>query len=170
MFVGEGPGEAEDLSGLPFVGRAGKLLEKMLSEIKLSREDVFITNVVKCRPPGNRDPKPEEIATCEPYLHRQIELIRPKVIIALGRIAGKLLIGEERSMKDMRGKLFNYRGVDLRVLYHPAAILRNMGLYDMYRQDFEALAGMYLKGRERGRDGMQAPQTGDNTGSEHGKQ
>jgi len=92
MFVGEAPGATEDETGITFVGKAGKLLDKLLMDINLSRDDIFIANVLKCRPPRNRDPLPDEIATCEPYLHKQISLIKPKVIVALGRIAGKTLI------------------------------------------------------------------------------
>lgn len=142
MFVGEAPGEQEDLSGIPFVGRAGKLLDKVLQEIGLSREDIFIANVLKCRPPGNRDPLPEEIALCEPYLHRQIELIKPRVIVALGRIAGNTLLRESNALKDMRGRTYSYHDTDLRVTYHPAAILRNMGMYDLLKGDLEAVLGI----------------------------
>jgi uracil-DNA glycosylase len=137
MFVGEAPGQQEDLSGIPFVGRAGKLLDRVLQEIGLSREDIFIANVLKCRPPGNRDPLPEEIALCEPYLHRQIEVIKPKVIVALGRIAGNTLLRESNALKDMRGRTYRYHDTDLRVTYHPAAILRNMGMLDLLKNDLK---------------------------------
>ncbi|MCK5684462.1 uracil-DNA glycosylase [bacterium] len=149
LFVGEAPGEAEDLSGIPFIGRAGKLLDKMLEEISLEREDVFIANVLKCRPPENRDPKPNEIALCETYLHKQIEIIKPRIIIALGRIAGQTLLNIKAALKDMKGKTYTYRGVDLEVIYHPAAILRNMGLIDNYKADFHRLADKYdLRGNK----------------------
>ena len=126
LLVGEAPGEQEDLSGEPFVGRAGKLLDKMLSAINRSREnDVFICNVLKCRPPDNRDPSKEEISKCEPYLVNQIDLIQPKLIVALGRVAGKTLLGVDNSLKDMRNTIHSYHGTNLIVTYHPAALLRN---------------------------------------------
>ena len=125
LLVGEAPGEQEDLSGEPFVGRAGKL-DKMLSAINRSREnDVFICNVLKCRPPDNRDPSKEEISKCEPYLVNQIDLIQPKLIVALGRVAGKTLLGVDKSLKDMRNTIHSYHGTNLIVTYHPAALLRN---------------------------------------------
>lgn len=139
LFVGEAPGEQEDLSGIPFVGRAGKLLDSVLLEIGISREDVFIANVLKCRPPGNRDPLPDEIALCEPLLHRQIELIKPRVIVALGRIAANTLLRESNSLKDMRGRTYRYHNTDLRVTYHPAAILRNMGMLDLLKGDLASI-------------------------------
>ena len=126
LLVGEAPGEQEDLSGEPFVGRAGKLLDKMLTAINRSREnDVFICNVLKCRPPNNRDPSKEEILKCEPYLVNQIDLIQPKLIVALGRVAGKTLLGVDKSLKDMRNTIHSYHGTNLIVTYHPAALLRN---------------------------------------------
>ena len=126
LLVGEAPGEQEDLSGKPFVGKAGKLLDKMLSAINRSREnDVFICNVLKCRPPDNRDPSKEEISKCEPYLVNQIDLIQPKLIVALGRVAGKTLLGVDKSLKDMRNTIHSYHGTNLIVTYHPAALLRN---------------------------------------------
>ena len=126
LLVGEAPGEKEDLSGEPFVGRAGKLLDKMLTAINRSREnDVFICNVLKCRPPDNRDPSKEEISKCEPYLVNQIDLIQPKLIVALGRVAGKTLLGVDNSLKDMRNTIHSYHGTNLIVTYHPAALLRN---------------------------------------------
>ena len=125
MFVGEAPGADEDAQGLPFVGRAGQLLTKMIEAIKLRREDVYIANILKCRPPGNRDPHPAEIEKCEPILLRQIEIIRPKIICALGRISGKTLLRTEASLAALRGKVHDYHGVKLVVTYHPAALLRN---------------------------------------------
>ena len=126
LLVGEAPGEQEDLSGEPFVGRAGKLLDKMLTAINRSREnDVFICNVLKCRPPDNRDPSKEEISKCEPYLVNQIDLIQPKLIVALGRVAGKTLLCVDKSLKDMRNTIHSYHGTNLIVTYHPAALLRN---------------------------------------------
>lgn len=143
MFVGEAPGEQEDKTGMPFVGRAGKLLDKILQEIGLSRQDVFIANVLKCRPPKNRDPLPEEIALCENYLHRQIELIKPNVIVALGRISANTLLRESNALKDMRGITYKYHNTDLRVTYHPAAILRNMGMYGLLHNDLEEISKKY---------------------------
>ncbi|MBN1291108.1 MAG: uracil-DNA glycosylase [Candidatus Latescibacteria bacterium] len=125
MFIGEAPGADEDAQGIPFVGRAGQLLTKMIEAIKLSREEVFIGNILKCRPPGNRDPKPVEIECCEPILVRQIELIRPTIICALGRIAGQTLLRSKSSLGALRGKIHDYHGVKLMVTYHPAALLRN---------------------------------------------
>ena len=123
--VGEAPGATEDETGRPFVGRAGKLLEEILKSIALAREDVFICNVLKCRPPGNRTPEPLEVAACSPYLHRQLELIRPKVILALGKPAATTLLGTNASLGDLRGRIHRYRGIPLVVTYHPAALLRN---------------------------------------------
>ena len=127
MFVGEGPGAEEDLQGEPFVGQAGKLLDNMLAAIDLRRGDnVYICNVVKCRPPGNRNPEPDEALKCEPYLQRQIELVQPKLIVALGRVAALNLLAREASIASLRGKLLEYRGTPLIVTYHPAYLLRNL--------------------------------------------
>lgn len=125
MFIGEAPGAEEDRQGLPFVGSAGKLLTRMIKAIKLRREDVYIGNILKCRPPGNRDPKQEEIEKCEPILIRQIEIIKPKIICALGRISGQTLLRTKSSLSALRGKVHDYHGVKLMVTYHPAALLRN---------------------------------------------
>ena len=127
LFVGEGPGADEDAQGEPFVGQAGKLLDSMLAAIRLQRgQNVYIANVVKCRPPGNRNPAPGEAAACEPYLHRQIELIRPQLIIALGKVAAANLLATDASVASMRGKVHRYRGTPLVVTYHPAYLLRNL--------------------------------------------
>ena len=127
LFVGEGPGAEEDAQGEPFVGQAGKLLDNMLAAIGLKRgANAYIANVIKCRPPGNRNPEPHEALQCEPYLHRQIELIRPKLIIALGRVAAANLLASEASVASMRGKIHRYRGIPLIVTYHPAYLLRNL--------------------------------------------
>ena len=128
MFVGEGPGADEDVQGEPFVGQAGKLLDNMLAAIKLDRagKNVYICNVVKCRPPGNRNPEPEEALKCEPYLHRQIELVKPKLIVALGRVAALNLLAREASIASLRGRVLEYRGTPLIVTYHPAYLLRNL--------------------------------------------
>ncbi len=127
LFVGEGPGAEEDLQGEPFVGQAGRLLDNMLAAMKLRRgENVYIANVVKCRPPGNRNPEAEEAAQCEPHLRRQIELIRPRLIVALGKIAAVNLIGREASIASLRGRVHRYMGIPLIVTYHPAYLLRTL--------------------------------------------
>jgi uracil-DNA glycosylase family 4 len=139
MFVGEAPGADEDAQGLPFVGRAGKLLDKMLNEVGISRDEVYITNVVKHRPPGNRDPLPDEVEACEPYLHLQIKFIRPKIICALGRIAGQTLLQTRMNLGEMRKRWFDYLGTKLMVTYHPAAILRSMSYYQPTIEDLKKL-------------------------------
>ena len=127
LFVGEGPGAEEDAKGEPFVGQAGKLLDNMLASIGLRRgEDVYIANTVKCRPPNNRTPEPEETAACFPFLERQIELIRPRLIVALGKPAAQTLLARETSIAAARGTLHAYRDVPLIVTYHPAYLLRNL--------------------------------------------
>jgi uracil-DNA glycosylase len=127
MCVGEAPGATEDETGRPFVGAAGQLLTKILAAIDLRREDVFICNVLKHRPPGNRNPRPEEVAACGPYLIRQIEIIRPKVILALGTFAAQTLLDTKLPIGKLRGQVHRYYGVPLIVTYHPAALLRNPG-------------------------------------------
>jgi DNA polymerase len=127
MFIGEGPGADEDAQGEPFVGQAGKLLDSMLAAIDLKRgQNVFIANVVKCRPPGNRNPEPDEALKCEPYLQRQIELVKPKLVIALGRVAALNLLARDASIASLRGKVLDYKGTPLIVTYHPAYLLRNL--------------------------------------------
>lgn len=125
VFVGEGPGETEDRTGRPFVGRAGEKLTQMIAGMGLTREQVFIANIVKCRPPGNREPAPDEVATCTPYLERQLEIIRPRVIVTLGRPALQFMIGQKVSISRMRGQWLSWRGVKLMPTFHPAYILRN---------------------------------------------
>ena len=125
MFVGEAPGADEDRQGLAFVGRAGQLLTRMIAAMGLSREQVFIANVLKCRPPGNRDPAPQEVACCLPFLKRQIQLIAPDVLVALGGHAMKNLLATEASVSRMRGRLHDYDGTPLAVTYHPAYLLRS---------------------------------------------
>jgi uracil-DNA glycosylase family 4 len=125
MIVGEAPGANEDEQGVPFVGQAGQLLTKILEAIHLSRDDVFIANVLKHRPPGNRNPLPEEVTACSPYLIRQIELVRPKVILALGTFAAQTLLETKTTIGKLRGQIHRYYGVPLIVTYHPAALLRN---------------------------------------------
>jgi DNA polymerase len=125
VFIGEGPGAEEDLRGEPFVGRAGELLDKIIQAIKFQRSEVFITNIVKCRPPGNRDPEPDEVAACEPFLKRQLAILAPKAICALGRHAGSWLAGAPESMASLRTGKRTYAGVRVFPTYHPAALLRN---------------------------------------------
>lgn len=126
MVIGEAPGADEDEKGEPFVGRAGQLLDKMLAAIGFPREEVFIANILKSRPPGNRDPKPEEVSACEPYLWKQIDIIKPKMILCVGRIAGtNLLKNGIDSLAKMRGNFYDFRGAKVMVTYHPAALLRN---------------------------------------------
>ncbi|MDH5263255.1 MAG: uracil-DNA glycosylase [Betaproteobacteria bacterium] len=127
LFVGEGPGADEDEKGEPFVGQAGKLLDSMLAAAKLARgREVYIANVVKCRPPGNRVPAPEEAAACAAWLDRQVDLIRPRIIVALGKTAAIRLTGNEASLASLRGKVHAYRGIPLVITYHPAYLLRNL--------------------------------------------
>ncbi len=125
MFVGEAPGRDEDLQGIPFVGRAGQLLTKIIEAIDLTRDDVYIANVIKCRPPQNRNPEPEEVATCEPFLFRQVEAIRPKVIVALGSFAARALLRRDESISRLRGRVFEYGGAKLVPTFHPAYLLRS---------------------------------------------
>jgi len=125
MFVGEGPGADEDEQGEPFVGRAGQLLNNMIAAMGLKRSDVYIANVVKCRPPGNRTPEKDECETCGPFLLRQIEVIRPKVIVALGAVAAKYLLAINDSMANLRGRWYDFKGSRLVVTYHPAYLLRD---------------------------------------------
>ena len=126
LFVGEGPGADEDEQGEPFVGQAGKLLDNMLAAIKLKRgSNVYIANIVKCRPPNNRTPEPDEIATCLPHLQRQIALIKPKLIVALGKTAATSLLGREATLGSLRGTVHEYQGIPLIVTYHPAYLLRS---------------------------------------------
>lgn len=125
MLIGEGPGREEDMRGEPFVGPAGRLLDKILAAIDMSREMVYITNVVKCRPPKNRAPTAEEIETCYPYLISQVKLVRPRLILALGGVAMQTLIKSKGTLGSMRNRVHKFMGVDLMVTYHPAALLRN---------------------------------------------
>jgi len=127
LIVGEAPGEQEDLKGEPFVGQAGKLLDNMLRALGLSRrEKVYIANVLKCRPPGNRNPEPEEVAQCEPFLRRQVELLQPKIIVAMGRFAVQSLLGTTDAIGKLRGQRHQYAGVPVVVTYHPAYLLRSL--------------------------------------------
>jgi DNA polymerase len=146
MFVGEAPGAEEDRQGLPFVGRAGKLLEQLLGELGLGREDVFIANVLKSRPPGNRDPQPLEIEACSPYLYTQVGLIRPRVICTLGNFATKLLTGSPTGTSRVHGvpqvHEVGQRSVFIMPLFHPAAALRTPAVLDMLRTDMGKLPGL----------------------------
>jgi DNA polymerase len=125
MFVGEAPGADEDEQGEPFVGRAGQLLTKIIEAIGLKRQDVYIANIIKCRPPGNRNPEPDEVEQCEPFLFRQVEAIKPKVIVALGKFAAQSLLRTTDPITRLRGRAFNYRGATLVPTFHPAYLLRN---------------------------------------------
>lgn len=144
VIVGEAPGKQEDLQGVPFVGRAGKLLDKILAAIGLTREDVYICNVLKCRPPNNRDPLPLEVEQCEPFLINQLHLINPKLIVALGRISACTLLKTKESLKNLRNKIFKYAGIDLLVTYHPAALLRNPNFKKPTWDDFQLIREKYL--------------------------
>jgi DNA polymerase len=125
FFIGEGPGETEDRTGRPFVGRAGELLDRMIAGMGLRREQVMIANIVKCRPPGNREPAPDEVATCTPYLVRQLEIVRPRVIVTLGRPALQYMLNQKISISRMRGQWQTWRGIKLMPTFHPAYILRS---------------------------------------------
>jgi len=131
MFIGEGPGRDEDLKGEPFVGRGGQLLDKILAAIKFDRKMIYIGNIVKCRPPNNRDPQPDEMAACMPYLFRQIEIIQPKLICCLGRISAQALLRTTTPLGKLRKKFHDFRGIKLIVTYHPAALLR----FQQYKRD-----------------------------------
>jgi DNA polymerase len=144
MFVGEAPGADEDQQGEPFVGRAGQLLNNMITAMGLRREDVYIANVIKCRPPGNRTPERDECETCSPFLMRQIDVIRPKVIVALGAVAAKNLLGLNESMANLRGRFYDFRGTKLAVTYHPAFLLRDP------RQKKEAWKDLQMVMKEMG--------------------
>jgi DNA polymerase len=125
MFIGEAPGADEDQQGEPFVGRAGQLLNNMISAMGIRREDVYIANIIKCRPPGNRTPEREECETCSPFLMRQIEVVKPKIIVALGAVAAKTLLGVNDAMINLRGKIYDFKKTKLAVTYHPAYLLRD---------------------------------------------
>lgn len=138
MFIGEGPGKNEDEQGLPFIGRAGKLLDSLLAKVPLQREDVYITNVVKCRPPGNRDPEPDEVAACLPYLQAQIELIDPRVIVTLGRHS-MLRFYPQGKISNDHGRIINIGKRVLLPVYHPAAALRNPRLNETLERDMKRI-------------------------------
>ena len=150
MFVGEAPGAQEDADGIPFVGRAGKLLDELLAENGLERGDVFVANVLKSRPPGNRDPRPDEIEACKPYLFRQVELIEPTVICTLGNFATKLLTGSQIGISRVHGvpqvHTLGQRTVQIFPIYHPAAGLRASSVKEILREDFRKLPGLLAAG------------------------
>ncbi len=148
MFVGEGPGRDEDLQGLPFVGRAGKLLTQMIEAMGLQRKDVYIANVVKCRPPENRTPERDEVSECSPFLHRQIDTIAPKVIVCLGSVAAQTLLGTNRGISGFRGEWLDFRGRKLMATYHPAYLLRNPSAKGEVWKDLQkvmAVLGLQVK-------------------------
>ena len=144
VFVGEAPGEDEDLQGLPFVGRAGQKLNEMIVAMGLQRKEVYICNVVKCRPPGNRTPEPTEANTCTPFLFRQIDVVRPQVLVALGATAATYLLGQRQPLAGLRGRVHAFRGTQLIVTYHPAFLLRDP------RQKKEAWADLQIAMKELG--------------------
>jgi len=141
VFVGEAPGYYEDQQGVPFVGKAGQFLDRLLSGIGLSRKDVFICNVVKCRPPKNRDPLEDEIQSCEPYLLEQLDILEPRVICALGRYAAQTLLRSRQGISRLRGRFHTYHGIPLMPTFHPASVLRNPGQLEAVEQDFQQIAG-----------------------------
>ena len=139
MFIGEAPGRDEDLQGRPFVGRSGQLLTRMIEAMGLTRQDVYIANILKCRPPNNRDPLPSETETCTPYLKHQLTLIKPKIVCLLGRVAASTLLKTNSSLKMMRGRWHDYEGTKVMVTYHPAALLRNPNLKRAAWEDLKKL-------------------------------
>ncbi len=142
MFVGEAPGKNEDLQGVPFVGRAGSILDELLESIEMTRKDVFIANVLKCRPPGNRDPQMEEINTCKEYLFRQIEIIDPKIICTLGRHSTQLILDTREGITGLRGKVFKKDGRIILPINHPAAVLYNPSRMEILRSDFNKIKSL----------------------------
>ncbi len=143
LFIGEGPGRDEDLTGEPFVGRAGKLLDKILAAIKFERSEIYIANMVKCRPPNNRDPEPIEMETCRPYLMQQIQMINPKFICCLGRISGQALLESKLPLSKLRGSFHEWNGIQVMVTYHPAALLRFPGYKRDTWEDVQMLRAAY---------------------------
>ncbi len=143
LFIGEAPGEQEDLQGQPFVGAAGSLLTEMLRAINLSRDDIFIANILKCRPPHNRDPHADEMAACRPFLERQIALLKPKVIVAVGRIAAQQLLNTDMAIGKLRGKVYRMNGIPLVVIYHPAYLLRSLSQKSKAWQDLQLALKTY---------------------------
>jgi DNA polymerase len=151
MLIGEAPGENEDKQGEPFVGQAGKLLDNMLRAVSLERgANVYIANVIKCRPPGNRNPQPDEVARCEPYLQRQVALVKPRLIVAMGRFAAQSLLKTEASIASLRGKVHEYAGVPVIVTYHPAYLLRSLPEKAKAWTDLCLAQAVYRKALEQG--------------------
>jgi len=144
MFVGEAPGRDEDRQGRPFVGRAGQLLTRIIESIDLTREEIYIANVLKCRPPKNRNPLPDEISCCLPYLVKQIEIIQPRIICALGAFAAQTLVGSNEGIGKLRGKFYDYRGAKLMPTFHPAACLRNPSTKKYVWQDMKQIREEYF--------------------------
>lgn len=147
MFVGEAPGRDEDRLGEPFVGRAGQLLTKIIEAMGLRREDVYIANILKCRPPKNRDPQPDEVASCSPFLFRQIEAIRPKVVVALGAYAARTLLDTDLPISRLRGRFHEYRGTQLMPTYHPSYLLRNPQAKRPVWEDMQMVRDLINEGR-----------------------
>jgi uracil-DNA glycosylase family 4 len=145
VFVGEGPGREEDLQGKPFVGRAGELLTRIIEAIELTRDEVYIANIVKCRPPNNRDPKPDEIQTCLPFLLKQLEAIKPRIICCLGTFAAQTLLGSEERISALRGRFHAYHGAKLMPTYHPAFLLRNPQFKRDVWEDMKMIRDEYQK-------------------------
>ncbi len=143
VFVGEGPGRDEDLRGEPFVGAAGELLNRIIQAIKLTRDQVYIANIVKCRPQGNRNPEPGEIATCLPFLERQLKAVNPRFIVALGKVAAQTLLGRQEPITRLRGKFYDYHGIQLLPTYHPAYLLRNPAAKRDVWADMQMLMKVY---------------------------
>lgn len=143
VLIGEAPGADEDEKGEPFVGRAGQLLNKILAAVQLRREDVYICNILKCRPPNNRDPLPQEAESCEPFLKKQIEIINPKLILCLGRIAGQTLLKTKATLSELRQNVYQYQGVKVLVTFHPAALLRNPNWKRPAWEDVQKMRKMY---------------------------
>jgi len=148
MFVGEGPGADEDIQGEPFVGRAGQLLTKIIEAIGMTRQDVYIANVIKCRPPQNRNPEPDEVETCEPFLFRQIETIKPKVIVALGKFAAQSLLKTSEPITRIRGREYKYREAILMPTYHPAYLLRNPSSKREVWEDMKRVRAILTQGAD----------------------
>jgi uracil-DNA glycosylase family 4 len=146
VFVGEAPGREEDLQGRPFVGKAGELLTRIIEAIDLRRDEVYITNIVKCRPPQNRNPQPDEIRTCLPFLRRQLEAIRPRIICALGTVAAQTLLETEERISILRGQFYAYQGTRLMPTYHPAFLLRNPQFKRAVWEDMKIVREEYKKG------------------------
>ena len=156
MFVGEAPGADEDVQGIPFVGRAGQLLTKMIEAMGLRRDEVYIANVLKCRPPNNRDPQPDEVESCEPFLFKQIASVQPKVIIALGAFAARALLKTQDPISRMRGRVYSYRGAQLIPTFHPSFLLRSPGYKREAWEDLKKALG--LLGRQPPGAAAPAPQ------------